>query len=174
MKKLNIGAGRDIKKSWDNLDNHKRFGANIIHDLRDLPLPIKSKTYDYVLLSHILEHLTDTTNLLNECVRILKIGGKMEIEVPYGDSVWNSIDHKKEFRIVTFLNYLGMEDFEERNFELIVCSLKLKTNQKKFFRKLKVSFYNQLLKINVKIIDYTFLRYFTNFVYINIIFKRIK
>ena len=109
MKGINLGSGKMIKKGWDNLDYHRHFGANIVADLNCV-LPIESEKYDYVLAHHILEHLKDRCFVLDEWFRILKKGGKMEIEVPYGVAVWNSIDHKSQFSWTTFSSYCDHGD----------------------------------------------------------------
>ena len=55
-----------------------------LHDVRILPLPIKSHTYDLVYMSHILEHIPwfQTVDFLKEIHRILKGDGTVEIWVP--------------------------------------------------------------------------------------------
>lgn len=70
----------------------------IMADL-DLPLPIKSYTYDTVLCSHVLEHLERPGNALDEFHRILKINGTLVIGVPNKNCIHTnfydgSYDHK--------------------------------------------------------------------------------
>lgn len=47
-------------------------------------LPLKSNTFDYCILSHIIEHLNpfDIKQTLTECFRVLKKGGKIIILTP--------------------------------------------------------------------------------------------
>jgi predicted SAM-dependent methyltransferase len=56
----------------------------ILHDVRVLPLPIESNTYDLVYMSHILEHIPwfQTQAFLKEILRGLKTGGTIEVWVP--------------------------------------------------------------------------------------------
>lgn len=83
MQKLEIGPGEHpLGKDWDTLDC--KGSPTYLHDLRLLPLPISSDTYDLVYMSHVLEHIPwfQTINLLREIRRIIKPGGRVEIWVP--------------------------------------------------------------------------------------------
>jgi len=83
MRALEIGPGRHpVNKKWDTVDMVGK--PTIIHDVRILPLPIPSNTYDLVYMSHILEHIPwfQTVDFLKEIHRILKYSGEVEIWVP--------------------------------------------------------------------------------------------
>jgi SAM-dependent methyltransferase len=48
------------------------------------PLPIKNNVFDVVVLSNVLEHISEPLLLLKECNRVLKVGtGKLIITVPF-------------------------------------------------------------------------------------------
>jgi len=89
MKCLNLGAGEKIKKSteneeWINLDIRKLEGIDIICDLSKEKIPLEDNSIDYILANDILEHFTpkELVEILSECNRILKEGGKIEIKTP--------------------------------------------------------------------------------------------
>ncbi len=171
MKRLNIACGEDVKEGWDNLDKHDRYKANVIWNLNKLPLPFEDKSYDYILCSYFLEHLNDCLPLMNELIRLLKKDGQLEIIVPYGDETWDSIDHKRQFFITTFFDYLTDGGFEKRNTEeLEIESYEFISSKKG----LKLWMYNKLIKINRKIIDKTLLKLFSEYLSIKIIYKKIK
>jgi len=81
--KLNLGCGKDIKKSWINLDIKKYPGVDIIHDLNTYPYPFSDNYADFILMKHVLEHLDNIVKVMEEIYRILKPNGKVEIIVPY-------------------------------------------------------------------------------------------
>lgn len=173
MKKLNIASGKMVLKGWDNLDIHSRYGANIIWDLNKIPLPIKDESYNYILASFILEHFNDCLSQLREWFRILRKGGKLEIIVPYGDLVYDSIDHKRVFYLVTFMDFLIEGDFENDFLNNITLEhYNFYTRQTKLWPRIKISLFNFLIKIHPKIIDYTFLRFFCKGVSLRIIYKK--
>ena len=82
---LEIGSDRlrtNHGKEWHTLDCMD--SADIVHDLNMFPYPINSNTYDYIYMSHVLEHIswTYTDIVLKELYRILKPEGKFEVHVP--------------------------------------------------------------------------------------------
>jgi ubiquinone/menaquinone biosynthesis C-methylase UbiE len=83
--KLNIGSGSAIGTGWTNLDMNPDSGADVIHDLHNLPLPFGDETFDTVLASHVLEHIQreKTLSLVFDVARILKTGGRFIVAVPY-------------------------------------------------------------------------------------------
>lgn len=46
IKRLNFGAGEDIKEGWDNCDLDNHCGANITFNADKFPYPLRSNTYD--------------------------------------------------------------------------------------------------------------------------------
>lgn len=174
IKRINIGAGRKILKGWDNLDNHTKFGANIIADL-EKPLKIKSNTYDYVLFENTLEHMKDPLKVMEEIFRITKVGGKIEVIVPYGREVWDSIDHKKEYWVTTLITLVdsGSEsgDFDS-DIKGKVIEVKFQTSRTNFYMKTKIALFNFLTRIHPKMVDYTFLHYFHHATYLKVVYEK--
>jgi predicted SAM-dependent methyltransferase len=83
MRVLEIGPGtHPVNRQWDTMDIVGN--PTYRHDVRILPLPIRSQKYDLVYMSHILEHVPwfQTVDLLKEVHRILKGDGTVEIWVP--------------------------------------------------------------------------------------------
>lgn len=104
IKALNLGCGRDIRRSdatihWTNADIAPRQGA-VYLDMRNIPWiivepdaigssdPVPDETFDYVLADNVLEHFDnhDFIAILNEIDRVTKVGGRVEIVVPHKDS----------------------------------------------------------------------------------------
>lgn len=101
--KINLGCGFDIHPGWINLDCAALPGVDVVHDLKNLPLPFADGSVDYVLAKDVLEHV-DYILLLRDLHRILRQGGTLEIRVPHFTSAANFIDptHKSRFSIRTF------------------------------------------------------------------------
>lgn len=51
-------------------------------DLNEEPIPFEQDTFDLVLAVHIIEHLKDPLHFFQECLRVLKPGGKIYLETP--------------------------------------------------------------------------------------------
>lgn len=133
IKALNLGSGEDVKKSddkthWDNLDIVEHNGANIICDLNKFPYPIKDNTYDYIYSNHVLEHLKEPKQTMNEMVRMCKHNGIIEINVPHFNNEGAfCLEHINFWNPVSFIHYaqpIGWE--EQRNFKIKILKLKCK------------------------------------------------
>jgi len=109
-KKLNLGCGKDIKEGYINVDSIKLPGVDKVVDLNKYPWPFKDNEFDFVLCSHILEHLNSIIKPLEEIWRITKKNSKVKILVPISPSVYAFADpaHKQFYTYFTF-NYFKEE-----------------------------------------------------------------
>lgn len=108
--KINIGSGPDGREDWINLDwgllpllGKISWLLKLFIKIRLIPknysipwpkslrlvdcrkkLPFKDNSVDYIYSSHFIEHLYyyQVINLIQECKRILRIGGILRISVP--------------------------------------------------------------------------------------------
>lgn len=108
MAKLNLGCGKDIRRGperWINVDYHKLPGVDVVANVRKA-LPFKDSEFEYVLCSHIVEHVTfeEKIPLINELWRITKPGGIIEIMCPnYTDrNCWIDPTHLSAWEVHTF------------------------------------------------------------------------
>lgn len=79
--KLNIGAGNVRVDGWTPID--RKLGTEAF------PLNYPDNSVDVVRASHVLEHLTfrDAQTALQEWIRVLKPGGKLQVAVPSIDKL---------------------------------------------------------------------------------------
>jgi SAM-dependent methyltransferase len=99
--------------------------ADIVRDR----LPWKNDTFDAITCCHVVEHLHDLSNLLNEAHRLLKKGGSIYIETPHPRSLtmqapsgkmvgrftvnfWDDPTHKKIVPIGRLAHELRSRGFE--------------------------------------------------------------
>lgn len=102
--KLNIGAGKDIKPDFVNLDIVKIPGIDVVHDVNKFPWPFKDNIFEFVSMSSVLEHLDNTLKIMEEIYRVSKNNAIIEIIVPHFASLGAFIDptHKKFFSYYSF------------------------------------------------------------------------
>lgn len=84
---MNLEMGGGVKPrgdGWTNMD--MVAGADIVHDLDQMPWPLADDSVEQFYSSHCLEHLKDPLAVLNEVVRIGKLGCPVEIRVPHPNS----------------------------------------------------------------------------------------
>jgi len=101
MKILDLGCGKDKPKGRIGLDWDKDSAADIICDLNHT-LPLKSDIFEFVYCKHLLEHLDNPLNSLNEIMRVSKKGSRLIIEVPHFSShvAYSDLTHKRYFSYV--------------------------------------------------------------------------
>ncbi|MCC5865172.1 MAG: class I SAM-dependent methyltransferase [Wenzhouxiangella sp.] len=108
LRKLNVGCGGDVRTGWDNLDYHDNNGANVIFDLERLfhgdRISVEDDTYDYILIKNCLHVFNDPLPILNELVRICKVGGQIEVRTHMPNNV-TSINWKKGETKSTLMRY---------------------------------------------------------------------
>ncbi len=104
MKKLNLGAGLDIKNGYINADIVKLRGIDVVHDFNKLPYPFKDNEFDEIYTSHVLEHLDDLIKIMGELKRICKNKARIVIRVPHFSCGVSYRDptHKRLFSYFTF------------------------------------------------------------------------
>ena len=97
--KINLGCGTDIRDNFINVDKFPLNGIDVVHNLSKFPWPFNNGQFDEAIMINVLEHLPDTIAAIEELWRILEVGGKATIRVPY----WNCRDayidptHRKYF-----------------------------------------------------------------------------
>lgn len=84
---LDIGAGDGIFHKFLNLQQIVKIDftnypeINVIHDINN-SLPFASNSFDYVLMTNVLEHLYDN-NIISEAHRLLRKKARLYLTVPF-------------------------------------------------------------------------------------------
>lgn len=81
---LNLGCGGDIRPGFINVDRATGPGIDVLVDISASPMPFQDDSVDFVLCSHVLEHILDWEKVVFDIYRMLKPGGLFELRVPYG------------------------------------------------------------------------------------------
>lgn len=105
---LNIGCGfaQFTAKNVVNLDAEACSNADVIWDLSKTPLPFESDSFDAIIANHILEHVPNWWKCFEECARILKVGGEMEIWVP-GDGADSQLGFRDHINVINHCSFWG-------------------------------------------------------------------
>lgn len=99
-----IWYGKTKKGMYFRYNDRKRTGYQFICDAVDLS-EIESKSYEFILASHVIEHVANPFKAISEWLRVLKDNGKLLLIIPHKD---NTFDHK---RPLTTLEHL-IQDYE--------------------------------------------------------------
>jgi len=102
--KLNIGCGKNICNDFINLDKVPFNDSVVQYDLEDFPYPFPDNHFDEIRAWHILEHLSDLQQAMDELHRVCKPNAVLDIRVPYFSSqgAFNNPEHKRFFTWRTF------------------------------------------------------------------------
>jgi len=102
--KINLGAGTDIRDGFINHDITQLSGIDVVHNLNSYPWPWEDNSVDEIIAIDVLEHVNDFLPAMEELHRIIKVGGVLNLKVPYWNSVFRHIDptHQRGFHEVTF------------------------------------------------------------------------
>ncbi len=108
MKVLQLGCGPRKRPGAIGVDINPRSAADVICDLNSIPYPFVSDSFDLILCEHVLEHLDNVIQTMNELHRICKPHGRIFVEVPHYSSTYAFRDptHKHFFSIHTFDYFL--------------------------------------------------------------------
>lgn len=118
--KVDIGCGGKKKPGYFGIDKHYvADNTNLIYNLEDISsivqLPFATSSIRHIHCSHVLEHLSNTIEIINEMHRMLHPDGWLELTVPHAVS-WSGIAspfHKKYFVPETFRFYFASDMRED-------------------------------------------------------------
>lgn len=110
--KLDIACGVNKKEGYIGLD--LRGNPDITCDLTQFPWIINNQneifednSVDSIHCSHYVEHTKDLIGFMDECWRILKVGGQMIVQAPYYSShrAWQDPTHLRAISEMSFLYF---------------------------------------------------------------------
>jgi predicted SAM-dependent methyltransferase len=83
VRKLQIGAGLNTGADWLNGDIDP-VASGVIYLDASRQFPLDNDVFDYVFSEHMIEHIPfeGGRNMINECYRVLKPGGRIRICTP--------------------------------------------------------------------------------------------
>jgi SAM-dependent methyltransferase len=118
--RINLGSGKDYQSGWLNLDVVARTQPDLLLDLAAplaLPMTADSETVGPLVLeagsieqinaNNVLEHVPDLVALMSNCLRLLKVGGQLVIEVPYerAPTAWQDPTHVRAMNENSWIYY---------------------------------------------------------------------
>jgi predicted SAM-dependent methyltransferase len=118
--RIHLGSGKAYKPGWLNLDLLARAEPDLTLDLareQRWPLHAESATagplelhegqVEHIVANNVLEHVGDLPRLMTNCLALLKMGGRLEIEVPYehAATAWQDPTHVRAMNENSWLYY---------------------------------------------------------------------
>ena len=118
--RINLGSGKDYRAGQLNIDINPALSPDALLDLSavlDFPVSVDSPVYGKITLEEnrfdeitaidVLEHVPNLQQLMTNCLRLLKEGGRFVILVPYdlGLGAWQDPTHVRAFNENSWLYY---------------------------------------------------------------------
>ena len=90
---LDVGAGgRRRAGQVTTMDRRALPETDVLHDAEVVPWPFEDNQFDYIILSHVLEHCADIGAVLKELHRIAKPGACIRIVCPHFSNPCSQVD----------------------------------------------------------------------------------
>jgi SAM-dependent methyltransferase len=105
LRVLDVGCGNEKKVPWAvGLDRVPTAAADVVHDLDTYPWPLKSRAFDLVIASHVVEHVKDVLRFCEEIHRLCVPGAMVKIATPHCSSpdAWADPTHLRAFAYRSF------------------------------------------------------------------------
>ena len=80
-RRIDIGCGDKPRKGYIGLDIREEYKPNILCDVNE-GLPFKDGEVSAIWVDNSLEHFKNPIYILQECKRVLRNGGELEIIIP--------------------------------------------------------------------------------------------
>lgn len=125
---INIGCGKSRIPGSIGMDRAEIPDfVDVVHDLDNVPYPFDRNYADEIHFYHVLEHLDNPVEKLEEIHRILKPGGLLFMRVPHFSSngAFTDITHKRPF------SYFSFDVFEEGAYHDYYSSVRFEILEKK-------------------------------------------
>lgn len=99
--RLNLGCGEDYREHYWNIDVSDSVSPDQLVDLEDTPWPLPTDHFRYVIAEHVIEHLANPVDVMQEVARVTQPGGHVEIAVPTGVNARTDPTHKHQWTFNT-------------------------------------------------------------------------
>jgi len=83
MRILDVGCGRNKRPGAIGVDYNADTAADALADINGGRLPFRDGVFDRVELIHVIEHVEDVVQTIEELHRVLKPGGVLHVETPH-------------------------------------------------------------------------------------------
>jgi SAM-dependent methyltransferase len=107
---LNVGCGLDKLPNAVNVDLYG--DPDVRHDLNVIPWPFEDNSFHHVQAFHVLEHLTNWWGAFEECSRVLKPNGTMEVRVPHAGCAL-SVGYRDHVNVINMYSFHGIDGYNQ-------------------------------------------------------------
>lgn len=131
MKTLDVGCGINKLPGSIGIDRNPASRADVICELDQFPYPFRDSSFDRLQAVHVIEHVGDVMQTMEEFHRLLKPGGEAFIVTPHYTDFSSFCDPTHRWHLNSFsLRYFGEDNagygyYSKVRFEEISVHVKL-------------------------------------------------
>jgi SAM-dependent methyltransferase len=108
---LDVGCGVNKFPGSIGLDRNEHTRADVIADLDTFPYPFHDNSFGEIRATHVIEHVADVIQTLEEFHRLLMPGGRAVITTPHYTDFSSFCDPTHRWHLNSFsLRYFGDDD----------------------------------------------------------------
>jgi SAM-dependent methyltransferase len=104
---LNLGCGFRKHEEGINVDGFAACEPDVLWDLNKTPFPWADNSIDLIYAYHVFEHVDKWWDAFKECVRILKVGGQLEMRVPDPSSD-SAVVYRDHVHVISLFSFDGI------------------------------------------------------------------
>jgi len=131
LKTLDVGCGINKLPGSIGIDRNPASRADVICELDQFPYPFRDSSFDRLQAVHVIEHVGDVMQTMEEFHRLLKPGGEAFIVTPHYTDFSSFCDPTHRWHLNSFsLRYFGEDNagygyYSKVRFEEISVHVKL-------------------------------------------------
>jgi len=111
--RLNLGCGTKQFEGFVNVDKVQLPGVDAIADLEEKRWPWDDNSIEEIRAYHIIEHIREPYDFVQECRRILKPGGILDLRFPHRKHhTAYVITHRNRFDEYSFVSVTATHQFD--------------------------------------------------------------
>jgi SAM-dependent methyltransferase len=107
---LNVGCGLNMLPDAINIDLYGE--PDVRWDLNIKPWPFEDNRFHHIQAFHVFEHLTNWWGAFEECSRVLKPNGTMEVRVPHCSSSL-SLGYRDHVNVINMYSFHGIDGYAQ-------------------------------------------------------------
>ena len=111
---LDVGCGLNKRSGAIGVDRNPRTAADVLADVDRGGLPFRESSVAAIFLVHVIEHLGDVIQTVEEAHRVLRPGGRLVIETPHCSDASSFADptHRWHLNSFSFRYFTEPGDFD--------------------------------------------------------------
>jgi SAM-dependent methyltransferase len=108
MRLLDVGCGLNKYPGAIGIDRNPHTNADVLCDLDRVPYPFASESFDQIRAVHVIEHVSDVIQTMEEFHRLLKPGGRLYLATPHYTDFSSFCDPTHRWHLNSFsFRYFG-------------------------------------------------------------------